>query len=184
MQSRDLDVRYKDEAVKVTMSYKYLGYVLDPFLTLRKDFEDAYKRASNRLRLLARLRDQLTSEIAYKIYEMMIVPILTYSGTVKLLFTNTQLERLTSIERRAKEIIGSEREIPSLDKLIKMKSSLVVRKCFDNEICSISVDISKRTNMIEIQEIRLYLYDCLRLNLNTIDILLDLQEPRFIMSSW
>ena len=53
MQSRDLDVRCKGEAVKVTMSYKYLGYVLDPFLALNKNFEDAYKRASNRLRLLA-----------------------------------------------------------------------------------------------------------------------------------
>ena len=31
MQSRDLDVRYKGEVVKVTMSYKYLGYVFDPF---------------------------------------------------------------------------------------------------------------------------------------------------------
>ena len=118
------------------MSYKYLGYVLDPSLTQSKNFEDAYKRASNRLRLLARVCDQLTSEIVYKIYEMMIVPILTYSGTVNLLLTNTQLERLNSIERRAKEIIGSEREIPSLNKLIKMKSCLVVRKCLDNEICS------------------------------------------------
>ena len=136
MQSRDLDVRYKGKTVKVTMSYKYLGYVLDSCLTLSKNFEDAYKRASNRLQLLARVRDQLTSEIAYKIYEMMIVPILTYSRTVKLLFTNIQLERLISIERRAKEIIGSEREIPSLDNLIKMKSCLVVRKCLDNEICS------------------------------------------------
>ena len=45
-------------------------------------FEDAYKRASNRLRLLARVRDQLTSEIAFKIYEMMNVLILTYSGNV------------------------------------------------------------------------------------------------------
>ena len=36
------------------------------------------------------------------------------------MFTNTQLETPTSIERRAKEIIGSEREIPSLDKLIKI----------------------------------------------------------------
>ena len=33
-------------------------------------------------------------------------------------------------------MIGSERDVPSLDKLIKMKSCLVVRKCLDNEICS------------------------------------------------
>ena len=59
-------------------------------LAFSKTFEDVYKRASNRLRLLVKLRDQATSDMAYKIYQMMIVPILTYSGTIKLLFTRTQ----------------------------------------------------------------------------------------------
>ena len=77
---------------------------------------------------MAKLRDQVTSDVAYKIYQMMIVPILTYSGTIKLLFTRTQLEKLSSIERRAKEIIGPEIDIPPLDKLMKIKFCLVVRK--------------------------------------------------------
>ena len=67
---------------------------------------------------------------------MMIVLILTCSGTIKLLFTRTKLEKLSSIERRAKEIIGPEIDIPPLDKLMKMKFCLVVRKCLENEICS------------------------------------------------
>ena len=58
MQSCDLDVQYKGEAVKVTTSYKYLGYVLDPCLTLSKNFKDEYKKASNRLRLLSKVCDQ------------------------------------------------------------------------------------------------------------------------------
>ena len=153
-------------------------------MTLSKTFEDAYKRASNRLQLLARVRDQLTSEIAYKIYAMMIVLILTYSGTVKLLLTNTQLKRLNSIERRAKEITGSEKDIPSLDKLIKMKSCLVVRKCLDNEICSnfggyFQANEHDRNTRKKPICVRL---PNVKLEYNR-HMLSDLHEPRFIMSS-
>jgi hypothetical protein len=54
----------------------------------------------------------------------MIVPIVTYSGTIKLLYTRTQVEKLGSIEKRAKEIIGSEINIPPtyLHKLMKNES--------------------------------------------------------------
>ena len=102
LQSRDIDVKYKGESLKITTSYKYLGYALDPSLTLCKHFDDTYKKASNRLRLLSKLRDYVTSDVANKIYQMMIVPIVTYSGTIKLLYTRTQLEKLGSIEKRAK----------------------------------------------------------------------------------
>jgi hypothetical protein len=69
---------------------------------------------------------------------MMIVPIVTYSGTINLLYTRTQLEKLGSIEKRAKEIIGSEINIPStyLHKLMKMKACMIVKKCLVNDICS------------------------------------------------
>ena len=113
LQSRDIDVKYKGESLKTATSYKYLGYALDPSLTLCKNFDDAHKKASNRLRLLSKLRDYVTSDVANKIYKMMIVPIITYSGTIKLLYTKTQLEKLGSIEKRAKEMIGSEINIPS-----------------------------------------------------------------------
>ena len=127
-------MKYKGESLKTTMSYKYLGYTLDPSLTLCKNFDDAYKKASNRLRLLSKLRDHVTSDVAYKIYQMMIVPILTYSGRIELFFTRTQLEKLGSIERRAKEIIGSEINIPPLHKLMKRKACMTVRKCLGNDV--------------------------------------------------
>ncbi|CAB4026784.1 prostaglandin reductase 1-like, partial [Paramuricea clavata] len=89
---------------------------------------------------LALSRGELRSQSrpANKIYQMMIVPIVTYSGTIKLLYTRTQLEKLGSIEKRAKEIIGSEISIPStyLHKLMKMKACMIVKKCLVNDICS------------------------------------------------
>ena len=75
-------MRYKGETVKTTTSYKYLGYVLEPSSTLGENFYVAYKKVSNRLRLLAKLRNQVTFDVALKIYQVMIVPILMYSGTI------------------------------------------------------------------------------------------------------
>ena len=71
-----------------------------------------------------------------RIFQMMIVPIITYSGMVKLSLTKIQLRKLDSIERRAREIIGNDVYIPHLDKLIKKKACVVVRKCLDKEICN------------------------------------------------
>ena len=67
---------------------------------------------------------------------MMIVPIITYSRMVKLLLTKIQLRKLDSIERRAREIMGNDVYIPHLEKLIKKKACVVVRKCLDKEICN------------------------------------------------
>ena len=64
LQARDIDVKYKGASLKTTTSYKYLGYTLDPSLSLCKNFDDAYKKASNHLRLLSKLRDHVTSEVA------------------------------------------------------------------------------------------------------------------------
>ena len=135
-QSHKIKVKYKSQDINLTKSYTYLGYKLDPSLTFSDNFDTAYKKASNRLRLLSKLREHLTSTAATRIFQMMIVPIITYSGMVKLSLTKIQLRKLDSIERRAQEIIGNDVYIPHLDKLIKKKACVVVRKCLDKEICN------------------------------------------------
>ena len=77
-QPRLLRVEYRGQPINKTQSYKYLGYVLDPGLTLSENFEAAYKKAGNRVRLLSRIRNYVTQSVATKIYQMMIVPIITY----------------------------------------------------------------------------------------------------------
>jgi hypothetical protein len=70
-----LRVEYRGKPIKTTQSYKYLGYVLDPGLTLDENFEAAYKvKAGNRVQLLSRIRNYVTPSVATKIYQMMIVP--------------------------------------------------------------------------------------------------------------
>ena len=99
-QSHDIKVKYKSQDINLTKSYTYLGYKLDPSLTFSDNFDTAYKKASNRLRLLSKLREHLTSA-ATRIFQMMIVPIITYSGMVKLSLTKSFiLKRLSSVKIR------------------------------------------------------------------------------------
>lgn len=74
-------------------------------------------------------------EIYEMIYEMMILPIITYSTSIKPTLTRTQLAKLSSIENRVNEIVGREKHIPRLEKLIQKKACLTVRKCLDNDVC-------------------------------------------------
>jgi hypothetical protein len=132
-----LEVKYGGHSINFTTSYKYLGYTLDSCLALSENLNIAYKKASNRVRLLSKLCVYVTPEAAFKIYEMMILPIITYSTSIKPTLTRTQLAKLTSIENRVNEIVGQEKHIPRLEKLIQKKACLTVRKCLDNDVCSI-----------------------------------------------
>ena len=135
-QPRNLEVKYRGQVINTTKSYKYLGYILDTSLTLSENFDAAYKKASGRLRLLSKLREHVTSDAALKIYQMMILPIITYSGMIKLLLSNTQLAKYTSIENRARDVIGNEKHIPQLENILKKKACMTVRKCLENDMCS------------------------------------------------
>ena len=71
--------------------------------------------------LLSKLRVFVTPEAAFKIYEIMILPIITYSTSIKPTLTRTQLAKLTSIENRVNEIVGRKKHIPRLEKLIQRR---------------------------------------------------------------
>ena len=70
-QSHEIKVKYKSQDINITKFYTYLGYKLDPSLTFSDNFDTAYKNASNRLRLLSKLREHLTSTAATRIFQMM-----------------------------------------------------------------------------------------------------------------
>jgi hypothetical protein len=135
LQPHNVEVKYRGHSINFTMSYKYLGYTLDSCLALSENFNIAYKKASNCVRLLSKLRVYVTPKVAFKIYEMMILRIITYSTSIKPTLTRTQLAKLSSIENRVNEIVGREKHIPRLEKLIQKKACLTVRKCLDNDVC-------------------------------------------------
>ena len=94
----------------------------------------SYKRCSGRLRLLSKLRGSLTDAAALRIYQAMILPIMTYAGIVKLNYNKSQLTKMTSLDNRAKEVIGT-KNLPLIWNTIKKRSISVVRKCLDKDVC-------------------------------------------------
>ena len=70
------------------MEYVYLGNLVDDHLSLSSNFKRVYRKACGRLRLLALVRRILTINTAKLLYKMTILPILTYSSTVKTSFSS------------------------------------------------------------------------------------------------
>ena len=84
-----LDISYNGTNIIFVKEYVYLGNKLGLNFLLNSNFEQVYKPASNRLRLLYSVRKYLNTDAATKIFNM-ILPILTYSGPVKSTYTKTQ----------------------------------------------------------------------------------------------
>ena len=130
-----LRIKLDQHDVNHTTTYCYLGNELDPSLTLSRNFDKSYKKASGRLNLLTKMRPYLSVDTAYKIYEMVIAPVLLYSTLIHLQITDTQKRKLQSIDRRAKKIIGGKKKICEIEKMRLKKSCKVVRKCLNGELC-------------------------------------------------
>ena len=91
-----LNVIYEGNKINFVTQYNYLGTIIDNHLNLNENFNRQYKRASARLRLLERLRPYLTVDATIKVYLSMIVPIMTYSSTIRIPCNGTQCKK-TSI---------------------------------------------------------------------------------------
>ena len=91
------------DLINHTTRYKYLGTVLDPTLNLNDHFASVYKKASSRLRLLSKLRENLTTSASEGVYKMMIVPLFLFNCVTCLNFTDTQQQKLKSLDIRCKQ---------------------------------------------------------------------------------
>ena len=71
------------------------------------------------MQLLSKLWHYVTMDAATNIFQSMILPVVTYSGLLKLQFTRTQFGRIPTIERRAKNIIGTQERGKVLAPIVK-----------------------------------------------------------------
>ena len=118
-----------------TTSYTYLGIRLDSTLTFKENFDRVYKKAAGRLSLLSKLRYFLNIEAALKIYEMVIVPIIMYGALIGFQLTRTQQTKLKSLDNRAKNIIGGNVKLRSLENRMKVKACTFVKQCSNGNTC-------------------------------------------------
>ena len=136
-QRETLDIMYLGSSISNTQHYKYLGSEVDSSLNLSTHFEKCYKRASGRLRLLAKVRHYLDVSSAKSIYNLMILPTFTYCGILQLKLTTTQANRLASFYDRSLRIIqgksSTEPAIQSVENANNIRACKLVRKCLDGE---------------------------------------------------
>ena len=90
--TKDLEVTFRGTIINNVKQYKYLGNI-DNNSTFLKIFDTKYKKASQRLRLSEKMTPFLNDIAISKVYEMMIIPVLTYCGTLNLHHKNTQFSK-------------------------------------------------------------------------------------------
>ena len=95
---------------------------------------------SSRLRLLSKLRTNLTTKAALSVYRSMIVPILLFNCISNLNFTTTQIQKLKSLNGRANTIINNQNgdkipNIADLHGLTRKHACVTVWKCLNGQVC-------------------------------------------------
>ena len=130
---KKLNLYYDDRVIHATETYKYLGTILDSTLSFSTNFDRMYKKTTSKLRRLYSLRMYFDSSTKAKIFKAMILPCITYNCTVNLNLTQTQRQKLQTIDRLAEKIIGKKQT--SIENEIKKHSVMLVRKCVQKETC-------------------------------------------------
>ena len=136
---KSLHIVYKNVPLFQTTTYEYLGNTLDAKMNFQGDFEKRLQKASGRLRLFTKIRPLLTSNAAEKIFNSMIVPIITYCCIVKIRLTDTQKANLASIDYHASKLIysrNSSKRVTSTYGRMQKQACSTVRKCITGNVCS------------------------------------------------
>ena len=133
MTSRCISIKDNENIMSNATTYKYLGNQLDRNLNLDENFERAYRKTCSRLHLLAKLRCHLITLAAMKIFDMVIMPLLTYSSIINLKLPKTQSDKLLSLECRASRIIGKKEN--SIECIIKKRVLNMAYKVLMNNVC-------------------------------------------------
>ena len=76
-QECEIEINYQSQPINITNSYKYLGVQIDPSLNMQEHFNSIYRKASSHIHLLKRIRPFITDLATLRIYQVLIVPIIT-----------------------------------------------------------------------------------------------------------
>ena len=138
LNSMSLSLKIGYTEINSTDHYKYLGVCLDPTLNLGINFEKICKKASSRLRLLAKIRPCITTKAALNIYQAFITPIITYCSLINTFSCDSRIAVVNKLQTRARLIIGCNRinghNLTSFENYDKRKQCMFVYKCLSGEL--------------------------------------------------
>ena len=134
---RDLQLLYRDKIIMNNYRYKYLENIVDPSLNMTDDFDIKWKKVSFRIKIVSKMEHFLSFTAAVRIYNMMIVPLLTYSSTLHLKLSSCQISRLSNIEKCAKHNIRQNYRPKPIENSLKKQACLLVKMCLTNIVVRI-----------------------------------------------
>ena len=143
--ARDLEIYWKQTLINYTPTYEYLGVIIDKSLTYVAHSARLYKRISSRIKLLKRIRNNLTPFAAESVYKMMIQPLMFYCSNI---FLGRLYCKLQLLQDQAIRIIQGSRSSKCKLRPIKdefdMRSVIEMFKCINNLNCSLFENYFKK----------------------------------------
>ena len=132
--SAAFEVKLDGLKIAESAAYKYLGVVMDKSLTYAEHIEKTLKKAGSRVKLLSRIRPNLTPHAAETIYRVMILPLLIYCNNIFVEMSPSKKQRFESIPIRSLKIINGRRnsvKLPSINHIRNRMCAVEVFKCLN-----------------------------------------------------
>ena len=102
---KQINIKIGDQATKTTDNIKLLGVNFDENLIFSQHISDLYKKASQRVGVLARLRNLITTETKLLLYKTAIMPYLTYCQLIWHFCKVSDTRKVERIQERALRIV-------------------------------------------------------------------------------
>ena len=108
--------------------------MMDKSLTYTEHIEKTLKKASSRVKLLSRIRPNLTPYAAETIYRVMILPLLIYCSNIFIDMSPSKKQQFENIQMRSLKIINGRRnsvKLPSVNHIRNRMCAIEVFKCLN-----------------------------------------------------
>ena len=131
-QEREIEINYQSQPINTTNGYKYLGIQLDPSLNMQEHFNGICRKASSRIRLLKRIRPFITDLATLRMYQALIVPIITYCSLTNFYHQPYRKSSILALESRVCKLTN--KDIRSVNKIFQRKICTTVFKCLSDDV--------------------------------------------------
>ena len=125
-----MEIKIHNQTIHETRSYKFLSIDLDNHLNRHQHFDNVYKKASARVKLLSRIHEKVTPYVAESIYKSMIRPLLLYCYPLQLSLPQGTVKKLQYIQNRAAKIVNPKAKITPWDSIEKIRNTRVAIDVF------------------------------------------------------
>ena len=129
-----IEINMTGQKIVESDRYKYLGIILDKNLNLLSQFDKMYKKVSSRIKLLARVRINISPTTAETIYKVMILPMFLYCSNISIGISDSHKSKLEKLQNRATRIINGHNgkiSLPSINHVRNKRCAIEVFKCLN-----------------------------------------------------